>query len=192
MFFSLFIILGLAVTRWPVIRLDGIADALRGRGVRYAWIFTLSGYGSTLTGILTVLALGALLAHAFLRDVIYLAVSQTLSQGAVYALKSRFTRARPGAWLKRKESGYSYPSGHACTAVVFYGTAAVLFSTSSLPPPLRSTLGMIVGLWGFGIVWSRLVLSAHFFTDVLGGLLLGVSWVFAGIALARHIGLPIR
>lgn len=192
MFFSLFVILGIVVARWPTIRLDGIAGLVRGRGKRIAWALTKSGYGTTLTGIMVACTIAALLAHAFLRDVIFLVISQTVSQGAVHLLKLRFTRDRPKGWLKRQEAGYSYPSGHATTAVVFYGSAALILATSTLAEPVRVTLGILVGLWAAGIVWSRLVLSAHFFTDVLGGMLFGVSWVFAGIALARHIGLPVR
>jgi hypothetical protein len=47
--------------------------------------------------------------------------------------------ARPDVWLDRHEPGFSYPSGHATTAVVFYGAwVAVLWTSPRGPVLLRA------------------------------------------------------
>jgi hypothetical protein len=38
-----------------------------------------------------------------------------------------------------------------------------------------------------GIPWSRLALSAHYATDVLGGLLLGAGWLALMTAFLHHV-----
>jgi undecaprenyl-diphosphatase len=40
-----------------------------------------------------------------------------------------------------------------------------------------------------GIPWSRVALGAHYVTDVAGGLLYGVAWLFAYVTLVRALGI---
>lgn len=70
----------------------------------------------------------------------------------------------------------SYPSGHAQFNVAFYGTLAYIFYGL-----IRSTLGkrallavtaLLLVLTGL----NRLFFSVHYFSDLLGGYLMGVAW----------------
>jgi undecaprenyl-diphosphatase len=101
-----------------------------------------------------------------------------------------FARPRPLHWLVHHESGFSYPSGHAVTAVVFYGGLAALVASSSLPAGIRRIVALALIGWGVGIAWSRVALGAHNASDVLGGLLFGVTWFCLVRAIERARGKP--
>jgi undecaprenyl-diphosphatase len=180
----LFVWLGRRVGDHPPGRPDVPSRALRGPAIGPAIVFTDSGYGT----VLTVLSIASIAAAFALRAPVgvplTVVVSQILSQAAVNALKVVFARARPNAWLYRHELGYSYPSGHATTAVVFYGGWLVVLWNSSLPPAVRAAGAVVLTFWALGIGWSRIVLGAHYPTDVIGGYLFGAAWLCAVTALA--------
>jgi undecaprenyl-diphosphatase len=78
-------------------------------------------------------------------------------------------------------SGHSFPSGHSMTSTVCYGALLVTF----LPAvrPRRRTLAVAaVALLVLAIGCSRLLLGVHFLSDVLGGFVLGLSWLTASVA----------
>ena len=74
------------------------------------------------------------------------------------------------------EPYYSFPSGHSMTAIVLYGLLAyvayklVPSSVNWMTTTVLLTIGTLVGM-------SRLVLGVHYFSDVLGGWIVGFEWV---------------
>jgi membrane protein DedA with SNARE-associated domain/membrane-associated phospholipid phosphatase len=83
-------------------------------------------------------------------------------------------------------SSFSFPSGHATMAMVTYGFLAVLVARE-LRPGRRRLAYVAAGLLIVSIATSRLYLGVHWFTDVAGGLALGLAWVaLLGIAYRRH------
>lgn len=83
--------------------------------------------------------------------------------------------------------GFSFPSATVTLATVVYGFFAVLIARE-LPGRNRAwpyvVAALVVGLLGF----SRLYLGAHWLSDVLAGILLGLLWVAAlGIAYRRRV-----
>jgi membrane-associated phospholipid phosphatase len=190
--FVAFAALGLFVTRHPLSRLDASAAGLRAGNVHLATIFTLSGYGPALTAIGLVSIVATFALRLSIKIPLAILVSQVVSQGLVSATKGLFARARPDAWLYRHEPGFSYPSGHATTAVVFYGAWALTLWASPLPAPARVFGCTLLAVWALGIGWSRIVLGAHFPTDVAGGVLFGLGWLCCLLAAARYAGLVAR
>ncbi|MGD0476491.1 MAG: phosphatase PAP2 family protein [Candidatus Velthaea sp.] len=188
----LFVALGMFVVRHPLSRLDAFSATWRGEQVPLATALTVSGYGLTLT----LLGLGSVAAAAVLRFPIEIPltilVSQLASQALVNASKGIFARARPDAWLYRHEPGFSYPSGHATTAVVFYGAWAMVVWASPLPAPWRIGGVALLAAWALGIGWSRIALGAHYPTDVVGGFLFGLGWGCFVFAAAINAGLRMR
>lgn len=97
-------------------------------------------------------------------------------------MKLYFQRPRPGVPWAPLLTDYSFPSGHTMNAVAFYiALALVLWSVfghriGAVSMAVAVTLALGVGV-------SRIYLGYHFFTDVVGGILAGSSWlIVAGAA----------
>ena len=90
---------------------------------------------------------------------------------ALAAAKPFFHRGRPPLPLV-DTVGYSFPSGHA-VAGASIGVALVLVL---LPPgPRRRGWEMGAAGFAFTMAMSRVYLNAHWFSDVVAGVLLGTS-----------------
>ncbi len=84
------------------------------------------------------------------------------------------------------EGSFSFPSAHAGMSVVVYGFMALLIARE-LPHTRRWLPYSCAGALVIPITLSRLYLGAHWFSDVLAGLCVGVFWVaLIGIAYDRH------
>lgn len=92
--------------------------------------------------------------------------------------KSLFRRERPNLWASSKRPmDYSYPSGHAMSAISFYGLLAANL-TQCLSIPLGITATLATGLT-LGVGFSRVYLGVHWPTDVLSGWIAGGIWLGA-------------
>ncbi len=171
----------LVASRTPT-RLDVEAGVLRGGGVPLALFFTGLGRWPVLLGLAVAAGAAAAALRTGLLPVVALFAAQVLSQGANAAIKLLFHRARPDAWLAIHEKDLSYPSGHAVTSIVFFVGMALLAWHAPLPRPLALALVAACAVCVVGIPWSRLALSAHYATDVLGGLLFGAAWLCVALA----------
>lgn len=83
-------------------------------------------------------------------------------------------------------TSWAFPSGHTLRATVVYGFLAVVLA-GGITPTWRwlpyAWAGILITLVGF----SQLYFGAHWLTDVLGSLTLGLAWVAAlGLAYRRH------
>lgn len=115
-----------------------------------------------------------------------IALTSGLGVGVVLGLKAIFARTRPeGGFVT--ETGFSYPSGHAFMAVVFYGYLAYLawHSTDSRLWRTLAVLGALVMIALLGT--SRLYLGVHWLTDVLGGYASGLVWLVASLLVLRWV-----
>jgi undecaprenyl-diphosphatase len=72
---------------------------------------------------------------------------------------------------------FSFPSGHAFTAVVVYGALLYGGWIRWSANWSRGLLALATGLLILATGWSRLVLRVHYPTDVVGGYLLGIAWL---------------
>jgi undecaprenyl-diphosphatase len=75
------------------------------------------------------------------------------------------------------ETGYSFPSGHVTGSVVFFGVLTYLVWKHWASVKVKTTTGglyvAITALVGF----DRVYLNVHWFSDVVGGCLIGVFWL---------------
>ncbi len=177
------LVLGALVAHRPPNSIDVAAGSLRGHAVPLALFFTALGRWPVLLGLGVAGAATALTLRTGLKAVAIVYATQIVSQGVNAAVKLVFHRSRPDAWLHIHETDLSYPSGHAVTAVVFFVGFAILAWHAPLPRPVAAAIVAALLVCAVGIPWSRLALAAHYFTDVLGGLLLGTAFLCAAFAL---------
>jgi membrane-associated phospholipid phosphatase len=94
------------------------------------------------------------------------------------ALKIVYHRARPSLWPALvTERTYSFPSGHATMATLFYGGVAAVVLHLSRSQAVRGAALAIATLVILGVACSRVYLGAHWTTDVVAGILIGLFWV---------------
>jgi membrane-associated phospholipid phosphatase len=177
------IALGFSVAARTPTRIDVEAVALRGTAVPLALFFTALGRWPVLLGLSALAALVGWRLRTGMGAAVLLCVTQIVSQGVSTLLKLGLHRSRPDHWLVIQEKDWSYPSGHAVTAVVFFVGLAVLAWHAPLPRPLAGVIAAVLLICALGIPWSRLALGAHYLTDVIGGLLLGTAFLCAAFAL---------
>lgn len=110
---------------------------------------------------------------------LWLAANLVIISGVVnQLLKLFFQRARPTILTHLvTEHSYSFPSGHSVTSMILYGTLIFTAGLFIKNKTWQYMLQILLGLLIFGIGLSRIYLGVHFPTDVLGGYLLGISWL---------------
>lgn len=77
---------------------------------------------------------------------------------------------------------FSFPSGHATTAIALFGMIAYLLHRRLRVPWQRRLLVTLALLLILLICFSRIYLGVHYLSDVLAGLLLGLLWLLVGIS----------
>ena len=84
-------------------------------------------------------------------------------------------------------SGYSFPSGHATMATIFFLLLLYAFKDDIKNKVLRRLfiLGTILAFILIGL--SRVYLNAHWFSDVLAGFALGIFWFTLAALVSRFI-----
>ncbi|OYV40450.1 MAG: hypothetical protein B7Z80_04465 [Rhodospirillales bacterium 20-64-7] len=117
----------------------------------------------------------------------------TVAGASIFAvlLKALLHQARPGA-LYNGWNAYSFPSSHATVSAALYGFLVVLVGREvSARASMAATLAA-VSLVG-AIAFSRLYLGAHWLSDVLAGLAVGVAWsALLGIVYLQHARRDVR
>lgn len=106
----------------------------------------------------------------------------TLGVGLIsYIVKISVNRPRPGSDLVRiieHAKFQGFPSGHVAFYIVFFGLMAFFFYHKRwLKKPFRILIICICLGLIFAIPVSRIYLGAHWFTDVLGGFLVGCFYL---------------
>ena len=110
------------------------------------------------------------------------------------ALKYVYHRARPTVfeWQTTAVSS-SFPSGHAMSATVVYGTVAYLLMRLQKHHWARVLTFMSAVFLILLICLTRLYLGVHYPSDVMGGMIVGLAWAAfcmatleASLALARY------
>ncbi len=100
-------------------------------------------------------------------------------------IKVIIARPRPEINKLVTETGYSFPSGHSITSMVFYGYLVYLtykyINNKRIKIPLIIFLILLIPTIGL----SRIYLGVHYTSDVLCGFLLGIIYLILFISISK-------
>jgi undecaprenyl-diphosphatase len=142
------------------------------------------------TGIL-LMALGAALAFAYRRQTQWLPLLAMCVPGGLvlnWLVKHAFQRARPAVDpFAATLASYSFPSGHAAGATVWWGFVLLVWFAWERRPGRRAaacviaiTMILLTGL-------SRMVLGLHYLSDVLAAMAEGAAWIVLSVAACQRL-----
>lgn len=174
-----------------------LADAAIGRfvqGLRTDW-FTSGMVAVTMLGdlavVLPVLILLALMLAAFRQWSLSGAVicAALTASAVVPFLKAVLHRTRP-ILVQQGKDVFSFPSGHTATSSVVFGILA-LFLAQAAPVRFRGLIYAVFSILIALVAFSRIYLQAHWPSDVVAGLLLGLSVVFVMAVILNRREIPV-
>ncbi|MBU2159206.1 phosphatase PAP2 family protein [Patescibacteria group bacterium] len=111
----------------------------------------------------------------YARSFIYVLLGSAVSANLIKVLIAR-VRPEPLQWFDPLLT-FSFPSGHATAAMALFGSLAFI-SARLTEGRMRTFLVGLSVLLVFLIGLSRLMLGAHFFSDVVAGYVLGLFWMY--------------
>ena len=104
----------------------------------------------------------------------------------IRVLKQLADRERPENLHQLVVSGASFPSGHAAGSLLVYALMAWLLTAHWHGARRQLVVGLAV-LWALAIGVSRVLLAAHWASDVAAGWLLGATSVLLAVAVSRAL-----
>src|SRR5262245_12447802 len=73
-------------------------------------------------------------------------------------------------------SRYGFPSAHVVVTIVACGLVAWVFGRDA-PRPVRIALSLGVGVMAMGSGLARMILDAHWLSDIVAGFAVGALWL---------------
>lgn len=173
-----------------------VVGAIAGHQIK--WVETVAGWLSKLGdwpelmayAAVALIGVGFARKRSLVKVILCMIIASTLAGGLTNGIRLVSGRARPnnseappgwyglwyqGQWLLGKYKFHSFPSGHTAAAFAFFGTIGFAYRRWA---------------WSFLILasaigWSRLYVNAHYFSDVLAGVVIGLffaqlTWERAG------------
>ena len=108
-----------------------------------------------------------------------------------WASKELLNRDRPPAVIRHpyvSETNESYPSGHTMGSTAVYGMMGLALVKLMKRRRYQALILTVTALWVAAIGFSRIYLRAHWFSDVVGGGLLGLAYLWFFLAMIRSRG----
>lgn len=139
--------------------------------------------------ILTLISVLVLAASLWNKRIFKWALMIAINLAAVslinHTIKIILHRQRPDILQLVDISGYSFPSWHAMAAMAFFGFLiylAIKYLRHWSKYILASASGILILLIGI----SRIYLGVHYASDVLGGYIFGLIWLYLYILITRR------
>lgn len=108
-------------------------------------------------------------------DLKYFLIIMIIGNITSFTLKLIIARNRPDILRLMIENTYSFPSGHTFITTLLYGSILVLLNKYYKKSYVLWTIyGILVML----IMFTRIYLGVHYFSDTLGGFFLGIIFLF--------------
>lgn len=180
-----FTTLSVFIAKHPILPFD-VKISLIVQRYQTAWLdkvmLAISFFGELPFSLLSVLLVAAIFYwQKFKREALFISLI-LLSGLVILGIKSVINRPRPTAsYVRLVEINrfQSYPSGHVLSYVLFFGFLIILMrSLKHIPKTTRNTVTALSVFLVVMIAPSRIYLGAHWFTDTVGGVLLGIICLF--------------
>lgn len=155
-------------------------------------VFRISNFYTSLgsPGVVIVLGVLAAVCVRFRHGSVAWAVACLAAPGIAgvveSTLKIAIARQRPISAVLSGESGNGFPSGHAAGFSAFALTVAFVFATRGGTYRVPLKLFLVAGIASALMALTRVLVGAHYPTDVFGGLLVGVVSADITAFMARH------
>ncbi|WP_131538848.1 phosphatase PAP2 family protein [Pedobacter nototheniae] len=180
-----FIALSIFVAHHPILKFDIDVSLLIQKYHSEALdkiMLAISIFGEIPFSLICVLIVAAIFYFKnYKREALYIALVM-FSGLIILGIKRIINRPRPTGFNVRLVEVFrfqSYPSGHVLSYVLFFGFLIILMNTlKDIPKVTRLVLTYISAFLIISISISRIYLGAHWFTDTLGGFLLGLICLF--------------
>lgn len=160
------------------LRVINIAKSFRTPGLN-EYMFFMTTLGSE-----PVIMVGAIATAAFFyfkrywHFTVSILLSTMLGEVFYRLLKYAIERNRPPLSLALiKANGYSFPSGHAFMAMVFFGMLAYFVIREARKKIPKYLIILFFAFLIINIGYSRIYFGVHWPTDVLAGLAVGAAWI---------------
>ncbi|MGM9478211.1 phosphatase PAP2 family protein [Pedobacter sp. GSP4] len=145
-------------------------------------MLAISFFGELPYSLLSVVIVGAIFYwKKYKREGIFM-WSVLLSGLIILGIKNIINRPRPTSFYVRLvevNRFQSYPSGHVLSYTLFFGFLIILMNTlKGIPRATRIIFTYLSAFLIITIAPSRIYLGAHWFTDTVGGFLLGLICLF--------------
>ena len=131
--------------------------------------------GAKIVFVLTVLAI---ILIKGLKNKLFLLTGVVGTAGLNVVLKHIVQRERPNINRLILEKGYSFPSGHSMMSMAFYGMLIFLIFKYVKNTALKWTLIVILTILLSTIGITRIYLGVHYPSDVIGGFVVSLTYLF--------------
>ena len=150
----------------------------------FVWITALGSY-LTLTSTV-VIATGLLWTDMRAQLIGPLWLTFFGAETTTWATKYLIDRHRPHFIAAVTASSPSFPSGHATASMATYGFLGYVIARALPRRRARYSVAFLISALILIIGFSRIFLSLHYPSDVIGGFLLGGTWLIIGWAVAER------
>ncbi|WP_316829519.1 phosphatase PAP2 family protein [Pedobacter aquatilis] len=180
-----FISLSVLIAYHPILKSD-IAISLMVQKYQAKWLdyvmLAISLFGELPWSLLSVLVVAAIFYYNKFKRESYFIALVLFSGLIILGIKNIINRPRPTSFYVRLvevNRFQSYPSGHVLSYVLFFGFLIILMKKlKGINKGWRNIITVISYFLIIMIAPSRIYLGAHWFTDTLGGFLLGLICLF--------------
>ncbi|MFC4210727.1 phosphatase PAP2 family protein [Pedobacter lithocola] len=180
-----FITLSIFIAKHPILALD-VDVSLFVQKFHSEWLDKLmlgvSFFGELTWSLISVVMVATIFyLNKFKREAYFITLI-LLSGLIILGIKNLINRPRPTAFYVRLvevNRFQSYPSGHVLSYVLFFGFLIILMrNLKTVSPVWRRVITCTSFFLLIMIAPSRIYLGAHWFTDTVGGFLLGIICLF--------------
>jgi len=102
----------------------------------------------------------------------------TLAGILIVTFKNIYQRPRPEILHLVEEKGFSFPSGHSLAVTLMVGSLIVILSQRIKNTVWRKIIQILLSLYIFSVLVSRIYLGVHYPSDVIASLCVGLGVLF--------------